>query len=104
MRPGTRDKLRDIDNGSCYEALGNNLSKSLLGFYVFTGRDQIGRFSGKSKSMWWNNYAESNNTITDAFWKHGDSENLRALEKLESLEKVVVKAYGECPASISSLS
>lgn len=50
IRTRKKDKLRDIDNGSCYEALGTNLSKSILGFYVFTGRDQIGRFSGKSKS------------------------------------------------------
>ena len=36
MRTGKKDKLRDIDIGSCYEAIGPNFSKSVLRFYVFT--------------------------------------------------------------------
>ena len=100
MRTGKKDKLRDIDNDSCYEALGSNLSKSILAFYEFTGCDKIGRFSKKLKFTWWNVYVDSNDTITEAFSKHGDGKNLRTLETLESLEKLVVKVYGESKYSV----
>ena len=104
MRAGKKDKLRDIDIGSCYEALGPNLSKPILGFYVFTGCDQIGRFSGKSKCAWWDVYFED--AAIEAFSKLGVGENLPTLETQDSIEKFVVKAYGEnkFPATISSLS
>ena len=95
--------MRGTDIGSCYEALGPNLSKSILGFYVFTGCDQIGRFSGKSKSALWDVYFNSEDTIIEAFSKLGVGENLPTLETQYSIEKFVVKAYGENkgPATIT---
>ena len=32
------------------------MPKSLLGFHTFTGCDQTGRFSGKSKTFWWKEF------------------------------------------------
>ena len=45
--------LRKTDIASCYEAVDPSRVKALLGFHTFTGCDQTGRFSGKSKTFWW---------------------------------------------------
>ena len=45
--------FKDIDGVQSYEALGANHAEAILGFNVFMGCDQIGRFNGKSKLDCW---------------------------------------------------
>ena len=40
---------RDIEIPKMYESIGPSHAKAILGFHVFTGCNQIGRFYGKSK-------------------------------------------------------
>ena len=46
---GTGGKRRSIPLGLLYEAVGEELVKALPGFYAFSGCDQTGTISGKSK-------------------------------------------------------
>ena len=41
----------EINIGSSYEGIGPNHAQALLVFHVFTGCDQTGSFSRKSKSL-----------------------------------------------------
>ena len=52
FRTGRGNDKRDISIKNCVEAIGSDHAKAILGFHVFTGCDQTGRFNGKSKSSW----------------------------------------------------
>ena len=93
FRIGKGVNSRDIDIKACYEALGPERSGSLLGFHVFTGCDQTGRFCGESKSTWWHCYIHANRDVYDSLAKIGNVEALPSLETIECLEKFVVKFY-----------
>lgn len=41
---------------ACYEAIGTSRTEVLLEFYTFTGCDQTGRASGKSKMFSWKQF------------------------------------------------
>ena len=49
MIVGTGGKRRSIPLGPLYEAVGEELVKALPGFHAFSGCDQTGTISGKSK-------------------------------------------------------
>ena len=51
---GTGGKRRSIPLGPLYEAVGEELVKALPGFHAFSGCDQTGTISGKSKVSCWN--------------------------------------------------
>ena len=53
FHPGKGKVARKIDIGSSYEGIGPGHAQALLGFHVFTGCDQTGSFSKKSKTFWW---------------------------------------------------
>ena len=78
--------MRDVDVGSCYEALGPKLSKSIIGFYVFSVCDQIGRFFIQSKltrgSLRF--YVNSDDFAVVAFLKLLVDGNFPSLETLEA--------------------
>ena len=52
FRTGRGDAERDIPTQQYYESIGCKKAKVILGFHVFIGCDQIGRFSGKAKLTW----------------------------------------------------
>ena len=66
-----------------------------MGFHVLTGCDQIGRFSGKSKSSWWREFLKFNEDALIALAKLGDEEVLPSLSTLDNIERFVVAVYGE---------
>ena len=47
FRAGSGNDQRDIEIRKMYESIGPLHAKAILGFHVFTGCDQIGRFNGK---------------------------------------------------------
>ena len=51
---GTGGKRRSIPLGPLFEAVGEELVKALPGFHAFSGCDQTGTISGKSKVSCWN--------------------------------------------------
>ena len=59
---------------ACYESspftfvglLDVKLSAAILGFHVFTGCDQSGRFSGKTKLSWWKSFRTAYAEILEA--------------------------------------
>ena len=85
--------------------MGIKHSEALLGFHVFTGCDQTGRFNNKSKTTWWNYFIKADEKVLDVFARLGLGENLPSLETLESLEEFVVGLYGgkNHPSNIRSL-
>ncbi|MEO0688202.1 MAG: hypothetical protein AAFY76_24875, partial [Cyanobacteria bacterium J06649_11] len=70
--------------GKCYEMLGPELCAALIGFHVFTGCDQIGRFNGKSKGTWWQIFLKADADVIKALQALGD--NGSTLPTLEVLE------------------
>ena len=51
FRTGSGNDQRDIETRKMYESIGPLHAKAILGFRVFTGCDQIGRFYGKSNRI-----------------------------------------------------
>ena len=60
-----------------------------------TGCNQIGRFSGKSKSSWWREFLKCNEDALIALAKLGDEEVLPSLSTLDNIERFVVAVYGQ---------
>ena len=52
--------------GCAYNALGNEKNMVLLGFHAFIGCDLTGRFSGFSKTAWFNTF-KSNSFVQKVF-------------------------------------
>ena len=71
FRTGRGKDLRSICIKSCYEAIGPNRAKALLGLHTLTGCDQTEKFSGKSKSFWWKNFLDADSEILDALGELG---------------------------------
>jgi len=98
--------LREIDIGKVYESVGPKHSEALLGFYVFNGCDQIGRFNGKSKLTCWNTSLQSDSIILDAYILLGKDNFLENEALVKALEKFVVDLYvssKKCARNILSL-
>ena len=68
---GRGKDLRIICIKSCYEAIGPNRAKALLGLHTLTGCDQTEKFSGKSKSFGWKNFLHSDSETWDALAELG---------------------------------
>ena len=81
---GSKDDQKYTPIGKCYELLGPELCAALIGFHVFTGCDQIGRFNGKSKGAWWEAFLKADADVIKALQALGDDgSTLPTLEVLE---------------------
>ena len=67
----------------CCESIGSNHADALVGFHVFTGCDIIGRFLGKSKTLWWKTFKSSSQEELRALAALGDYETLPSASVLE---------------------
>ena len=94
FRTGKGDTLRDISVQECFEKLGPNKVRAILGFHTFTGCDQTGKFNTKSKLTCWKVFEKADESILNAFASLGSEENLPTLEVLEHLERFVCMLYG----------
>ena len=61
---------RKIHIESSYEGPGH--AQGLLRFHVFTGCNETGSFSRKSKTFWWKKFQRANKNTLDAFAKLGE--------------------------------
>ena len=94
FRTGRSDAERDISIQQCYESIGCKKAKAILGFHVFTGCDQNGRFYGKAKLTCWKEFFKSD-VIFTALTQLGNGEQLPSLITLENIERFVVKTYAK---------
>ena len=53
---GNGSNLHNFSIRTCYEALSNCRVNALRGFHTFRGFNQTGRFMGKSKTFWLENF------------------------------------------------
>ena len=94
FQTGRGDAERDISIQQCYESIGCKKAKAILGFHVFTGCDQNGRFYGKAKLTCWKEFFKSDVVLT-ALTQLGNGEQLPSLITLENIERFVVKTYAK---------
>ena len=78
---GRGKDARKINIASCYEGIGPRYAKALLGFHVFTGCDQTGRFSRKTKTFWWKEFQKADDDTLDALAQLG--KKMMALNKYD---------------------
>ena len=95
FRTGRGDAERDIPTQQYYESIGCKKAKVILGFHVFIGCDQIGRFSGKAKLTWWKEFLKSDDAVLIALTQLGNGEQLPSLITLEDIERFVVNTYAK---------
>ena len=95
FRTGRGDAERDIPTQQYYESIGCKKAKVILGFHVFIGCDQIGRFSGKAKLTWWKEFLKSNDAVLIALTQLGNGEQLPSLITLEDIERFVANTYAK---------
>ena len=95
FRTGRGDVERDISIQQCYESVGCKKAKAILGFHVFTGCDQIGRFCGKAKLTCWKEFLKSDDTVLTALTQLGNGEQHPSLITLEDIERFVVNTYAK---------
>ena len=92
---GRGDAEHDISIQQCYESIGCKKVKAILGFHVFTGCDQIGRFSGKAKLTWWKEFIKSYDAALTALTQLGNGEQLPSLITLEDIKRFAVNTYAK---------
>ena len=63
---GRGDHKRDINIEKSFEALGDAKLQALVGFHVFTGCNQTGKFNDHAKQSWWNTFITSPKKVIDA--------------------------------------
>ena len=73
---GTGGKRRSIPLGPLYEAVGEELVKALPGFHAFSGCDQTGTISGKSKVSCWNTLKKAERSVLDGFSSLGTTDTI----------------------------
>ena len=69
-------KRRSIPLGPLYEAVVEELVKALPGFHAFSGCDQTGTISGKSKVSYWNALKKADRSVLDAFSSLGTTDTI----------------------------
>ena len=75
------------NNRECYESIGTKHVDALVGFHVFTGCDQNGRFRGISKSKWWKIFKGATDEELDALKELGGDLQLPGLHVLQGKKK-----------------
>lgn len=93
FQTGRGENTRNIPIRECYESIGTKHAEALVGFHVFTGCDQIGRFQGISKSKWWKIFKGATDEELVALKELGEDIQLPGLHVLEGLEKFVSRGY-----------
>ena len=63
---GKMNHIRNIDVGASYEALGEEMSASILGFHSFPDCDQTAKFYWKYKLFCWKMFMNSQNYILES--------------------------------------
>ena len=76
FQTGCGKNKRTISVQQCFEALGSKWAEAILGFHVLTGCNQIGCFSGKSKSSWWREFLKCNEDALIDLAKLGDGRSI----------------------------
>ena len=89
---GTGGKRRSIPLGPLYEAVGEELVKALPGFHAFSGCDQTGTISGKSKVSCWNTLKKAERSVLDAFSSLGTTDTIPD-DIYMTLERFVCQLY-----------
>ena len=84
---------RENDVECAYNALGNEKSKALLGVHAFTGSDLTRRFSGFSKSTYFDTFLKSNSIVHEAFVSLGNNDDGLKEEIIDGLTKFVLDLY-----------
>ena len=72
----TEGKGRSTPLGPLYEVVGEDLVKALPGFHAFSGCDQTGTISGKSKVCFSNNLKKAKRPMLDTFSSLGNSDTI----------------------------
>jgi len=72
----TEGKGRSTPLGPLYEVVGEDLVKALPGIHAFSGCDQTGTISGKSKLCFSNNLKKAKRPMLDAFSSLGNSDTI----------------------------
>jgi len=93
FRTGTGNNLRDINIRDMYEAVGPHHADAILGFHVFSGCDQTGRFYGKSKSECFRIFLKYNQEELLPFASLGCVSSVTADEILANVTKFVLDLY-----------
>ena len=86
-----------IDIQPIWRALGKEKAQALLMFHAFTGTDNIGKFSGKSKMKWFQQYLKVDVNLPRALMKLPIAGELTQ-EVTKELEKFVCLNY--CPKGV----
>ncbi len=89
---GSSGARRTISLQRLYTKLGARNAASLPGFHAFTGTDQTGRFSGKSKTTCFKTFISSSDDIKDAFCTIGKT-ILPTEDTHAKLEEFVCQLY-----------
>ena len=82
-----------------------SILSAILGFHVFTGCDQTGKFYRKTKAFCWKTLIESSDEELAALQKLGESEELQTEDMSQGLEAFTIRLYSQnVPHSVKSLS
>ena len=82
FRTGSDNDQRDIEIRKMYESIGPLHANAILGFHVFTGCDQIGRFYGKSKLECFRIFIDCQREKLDGFIAPGSSVSIDSFDNL----------------------
>ena len=94
FRTGSGNDQRDIEIRKMYESIGPLHANAILGFHVFTGCDQIGRFYGKSKLECFRIFTDCQREKLDGFIALGSSVSIDSFDNLiEMLQEFVLDLY-----------
>ena len=74
-------------------ALGNEESMALLRFHAFTGCELTGRFSGFSKTTWFDTFFKTNLFVCKAFASLGNNDDGLKEEIIDGLTKFTLDLY-----------
>ena len=94
FRTGIGNDQSNIEIRKMYESIGPLYANAILGFLVFTGFDQIGRFYGKSKLECFRIFTDCQREKLDDFIALGSTESIDSLDNfIEILQEFVLDLY-----------
>jgi len=88
---------KDNATGEVWSALGREKAAALHVFHAFTGADNVGRFSGLGKTMWFQQYMKVDRKVISALMKLTEEGDVTQDVK-DALAKFVCLLY--CPKGI----